>query len=49
MTKTKPRDSVHGYWVSPWLFILAAGGFAVGLTSLWLFPVHLSLYGGGFD
>lgn len=47
MIKTKPREAVHGYWVSPWLFILAAGGFAVGLTSLWLFPVHLSLYGGG--
>ena len=47
MLRTKPREAVHGYWVSPWLFILAAGGFAVGLTSLWLFPVHLSLYGGG--
>lgn len=47
MIKTKPRKSIHGYWVSPWLFILAAGGFAVGLNSLWLFPAHLSLYGGG--
>ncbi len=47
MIKTKPREAVHGYWVSPWSFILAAGGFAVGLNSLWLFPTHLSLYGGG--
>jgi len=47
MIKTKLRESVHGYWVSPWLFTLAAGGFAVGLTSLWLFPAHLSQYGGG--
>lgn len=47
MIKIKLRESVHGYWASPRLFILTAGGFAVGLNSIWLFPVHLGLYGGG--
>ena len=40
----KPNDVV---WSSPWTFILAASGAAIGLNNVWQFPVLVSEYGGG--
>ncbi len=40
----KPSDVV---WASPWTFILAASGAAIGLNNVWQFPVLVSEYGGG--
>lgn len=33
MIKTKPRESIHGYWVSPWLFVLAVIDTLAGLMA----------------
>lgn len=46
MIKTRLGKSLHGYWSSPWMFVLAASGFVIGLKNIWQFPHHLALYGG---
>ena len=34
-------------WSSPWMFILATSGAAIGLNNVWQFPTLVSEYGGG--
>ncbi|CAE6898508.1 Transporter [Pseudomonas marincola] len=41
------KVSIHGAWVSRWVFILAATGSAVGLGNIWKFPYMTGMYGGG--
>ena len=38
---------LQGIWSSPWIFIFAAGGSAVGLGNIWKFPYVLGENGGG--
>ncbi len=41
------RQSIRGQWSSPWVFIMAATGSAVGLGNIWRFPYIAGEYGGG--
>ncbi|MDE0411367.1 MAG: sodium-dependent transporter [Gammaproteobacteria bacterium] len=41
------RVSIHGYWSSRLMFILAAAGSAVGLGNVWKFPYMAGDSGGG--
>jgi NSS family neurotransmitter:Na+ symporter len=38
---------LQGIWSSPWIFIFAASGSAVGLGNIWKFPYVLGENGGG--
>lgn len=38
---------LQGIWSSPWIFIFAASGAAVGLGNIWKFPYVLGQNGGG--
>ncbi|MCV2403663.1 sodium-dependent transporter [Marinomonas sp. C2222] len=38
---------LQGIWSSPWIFIFAASGAAVGLGNIWKFPYVLGENGGG--
>lgn len=38
---------VQGIWSSPWIFIFAASGSAVGLGNIWKFPYMVGENGGG--
>ncbi|EAQ65611.1 sodium-dependent transporter, NSS family protein [Marinomonas sp. MED121] len=38
---------LQGIWASPWVFIFAAAGSAVGLGNLWKFPYMMGENGGG--
>jgi NSS family neurotransmitter:Na+ symporter len=38
---------LQGIWSSPWIFIFAASGSAVGLGNIWRFPYVLGQNGGG--
>lgn len=41
------RTSVHERWSSPGIFVLAAGGAAIGFNNFWQFPFLSAEYGGG--
>jgi len=41
------RTSIHGYWSSRFVFVLAAAGSAVGLGNIWKFPYMAGENGGG--
>lgn len=41
------RKPVHERWSSPWMFILAAGGAAIGFNNFWQFPSLVAQFGGG--
>ncbi len=41
------RTSIHGYWSSRFVFVLAASGSAVGLGNIWKFPYIAGENGGG--
>ena len=38
---------LQGIWSSPWIFIFAAAGSAIGLGNIWKFPYMLGGHGGG--
>lgn len=44
---TTSRTSIHGYWSSRFIFVLAAAGSAVGLGNVWKFPYMAGESGGG--
>ncbi len=44
---TAARTSIHGYWSSRFVFVLAAAGSAVGLGNVWKFPYMAGDSGGG--
>lgn len=46
MSTDRVGRTTAGSWSSPWMFLLAASGFVVGLKHIWQFPHHLALYGG---
>lgn len=41
------RKNVHERWSSPGIFVLAAGGAAIGFNNFWQFPHLAAEYGGG--
>lgn len=41
------RKTVHERWSSPGIFVLAAGGAAIGFNNFWQFPQLAAQYGGG--
>jgi NSS family neurotransmitter:Na+ symporter len=41
------RPATISQWSSPWIFILAASGAAIGLKNVWQFPFLARQYGGG--
>lgn len=41
------RKTVHERWSSPGIFVLAAGGAAIGFNNFWQFPQLTAQYGGG--
>lgn len=41
------RKNVHERWSSPGIFVLAAGGAAIGFNNFWQFPHLAAQYGGG--
>ncbi len=41
------RKTVHERWSSPGVFVLAAGGAAIGFNNFWQFPQLAAQYGGG--
>ncbi len=38
---------MHERWSSPGMFVLAAGGAAIGFNNFWQFPQLAAQYGGG--
>ncbi|MFQ5938370.1 MAG: sodium-dependent transporter, partial [Acidiferrobacterales bacterium] len=51
MAKRRRKDDVTPAmltrWSSPWVFLLAATGAAIGLKNIWQFPFLAGQYGGG--
>lgn len=45
--KDDRRPASINQWSSPWIFILAASGAAIGLKNIWQFPFLARQYGGG--
>ena len=41
------RKTVYERWSSPGMFVLAAGGAAIGFNNFWQFPQLAAEYGGG--
>jgi NSS family neurotransmitter:Na+ symporter len=41
------RKTLHERWSSPGIFVLAAGGAAIGFNNFWQFPQLAAQYGGG--
>ncbi len=47
-TRKKGGDkATHPEWSSPWIFVFAASGAAIGLKNIWQFPFLVAAYGGG--
>lgn len=47
-SRTKAKQAAdYGQWSSPWVFVLAASGAAIGLNNIWHFPFLVGEYGGG--
>lgn len=44
---TAAKVNAQAQWSSPWVFVLAASGAAIGLNNIWQFPFLASKYGGG--
>ncbi len=44
---TAAKNNAQAQWSSPWVFVLAASGAAIGLNNIWQFPFLASKYGGG--
>lgn len=41
------RESAHGYWSSPRIFVTATAAAAIGLGNVWRMPYLMGEYGGG--
>lgn len=41
------RESAHGYWSSPRIFVTATAAAAIGLGNIWRMPALMGEYGGG--